>query len=352
MTSRRKFLQASLLSSITMLLNKKNFASSAEFSEPLLKADPIVISTWDAGLEANKAAWQILSSGGRALDAVEEGVKVTEASRSCCVGLGANPDRDGFVTLDASIMDEFFNCGSVAFLERIKHPISVARRVMEKTPHVMLVGNGAQQFAVAEGFPLEEQKLSPDAQEEYDKWLKKSEYKPVINIENRPDHQAGSKAHGPFAPAQLENGEWNHDTIGMVAMDANGNLSGSCTTSGMAFKMRGRVGDSPIIGAGLFVDNEVGACTATGQGEDVIRINGSHTVVELMRQGLSPEQACKKTIERIIRIKKDKAKEIQVAFLALNKKGEIGAFAIQKGFNYAIRSKASEKLIPAKSWFV
>ena len=349
-----------------MLLTKKNFASTIELDEPLLKANPIVISTWDAGLEANKAAWKILSGGGRALDAVEEGVKVTEASRSCCVGLGANPDRDGFVTLDASIMDEFFNCGSVAFLERIKHPISVARRVMEKTPHVMLVGSGAQQFAIAEGFPLEEQKLSPDARDAYDKWLKKSEYKPVINIENLPDRskglsngvlsdpleQADSKAHGPFAPAQLENGEWNHDTIGMVAMDANGNLSGSCTTSGMAFKMRGRVGDSPIIGAGLFVDNEVGACTATGQGEDVIRISGAHTVVELMRQGLSPEQACKKAIERIIRIKKDKAKEIQVAFLALNKKGQVGTYAIQKGFTYAIRNKTSEKLIPAKSWFV
>ena len=138
----------------------------------------------------------------------------------------------------------------------------------------------------------------------------------------------------------------------MVAMDANGDLSGSCTTSGMAFKMRGRVGDSPIIGSGLFVDNEVGACTATGQGEDVIRISGSHTVVELMRQGLSPEQACKKAIERIVRIKKDKAKEIQVAFIALNKKGEAGAYAIQKGFSYAIRNKTSEKLIPGKSWFV
>jgi len=359
MANRRRFLQASLLSSITMLLNKKNFASTIELHEPLLKAEPIVISTWDAGLEANKAAWKVLSGGGRALDAVEEGVKVTEASRSCCVGLGANPDRDGFVTLDASIMDEFFNCGSVAFLERIKHPISVARRVMEKTPHVMLVGSGAQQFAIAEGFLLEEQKLSPDAQDAYDKWLKKSEYKPVINIENLPDRskgvaleQAGSKAHGPFAPPQLENGEWNHDTIGMVAMDVNGNLSGSCTTSGMAFKMRGRVGDSPIIGAGLFVDNEVGACTATGQGEDVIRISGAHTVVELMRQGLSPEQACKKAIERIIRIKKDKAKEIQVAFLAISKKGAVGSYAVQRGFTYAIRNKTSEKLIPAKSWFV
>ena len=337
-------MQTSLLSSITILLNKWGFASGIELNESV-KGNPIVISTWDAGLDANKAAWKVLNGGGRALDAVEEGVKVTEASRSCCVGLNANPDRDGFVTLDASIMDESFNCGSVAFLERIKHPISVARRVMEKTPHVMLVGSGAQQFAMAEGFQLEEQKLSPDAQDAYDKWLKKSEYKPVINIENQ-------KGHGPFAPTQFENGEWNHDTIGMVAMDANGNLSGSCTTSGMAFKMRGRVGDSPIIGSGLFVDNEVGACTATGQGEDVIRISGSHTVVELMRQGLSPEQACKKTIERIVRIKKDKAKEIQVAFIALNKKGEVGAYAIQKGFSYAIRNKTSEKLIPGKSWFV
>ena len=325
-------------------MNKRGFASGIELNESV-KGNPIVISTWDAGLDANKAAWKVLNGGGRALDAVEEGVKVTEASRSCCVGLNANPDRDGFVTLDASIMDESFNCGSVAFLERIKHPISVARRVMEKTPHVMLVGSGAQQFAMAEGFQLEEQKLSPDAQDAYDKWLKKSEYKPVINIENQ-------KGHGPFAPTQFENGEWNHDTIGMVAMDANGNLSGSCTTSGMAFKMRGRVGDSPIIGSGLFVDNEVGACTATGQGEDVIRISGSHTVVELMRQGLSPEQACKKAIERIVRIKKEKAKEIQVAFIALNKKGEVGAYAIQKGFSYAIRNKSNEKLIPGKSWFV
>lgn len=327
-----------------MILNKKDFDSSIELNEQT-KGSPIVVSTWDAGLDANKAAWKILSSGGRALDAVEEGVKVTEASRSCCVGLGANPDRDGYVTLDASIMDEFFNCGSVAFLERIKHPISVARRVMEKTPHVMLVGSGAQQFAIAEGFPLEEQKLSSEAHEAYEEWLKKSEYEPVINVENK-------KGHGPFSPAQFDNGEWNHDTIGMVAMDVKGNLSGSCTTSGMAFKMRGRVGDSPIIGSGLFVDNEIGACTATGQGEEVIRISGSHTVVELMRQGLSPEQACKKAVERIIRIKKDKAKEIQVAFLALNKKGQVGSFAIQEGFSYAIRNNATEKLIPAKSWFV
>ena len=329
----------------------------------IVKGKPVVISTWDAGLRANKAAWEILGKGGRALDAVEKGVMVTELEQNCCVGLGANPDRDGFVTLDACIMDEFSNCGSVAFLERIKHPISVARRVMEKTPHVMLVGSGAQQFAVAEGFPLEEQKLSPDAKKSYENWLKTSEYKPpAINVESLPVRQAGlpvrlaglpvqpigNKDHGPFAPYKLENGDWNHDTIGMVAMDTNGNLSGSCTTSGAGFKMRGRLGDSPIIGAGLFVDNEVGACTSTGQGEDVIRVAGSHSVIELMRQGLSPELACKKIVERIIKIKGAKAKDIQVAFLAVNKKGQVGSYAIHKGFSYAIKTNEMEKMVAAK----
>jgi N4-(beta-N-acetylglucosaminyl)-L-asparaginase len=343
MADRRKFLQTGLLGSLAFLINKKAVATLN--SNSALKGNPIVVSTWSDGIAANKAAWEVLNKGGRALDAVEKGVMVTESSQNCCVGLGANPDRDGFVTLDASIMDENFNCGSVAFLERIKHPISVARRIMEKTPHVMLVGSGAQQFAIAEGFPLEDQKLSADAQKAYDNWLKKSAYKsPAINVENKKDH-------GPFAPAKLENGEWNHDTIGMVAMDANGNLSGSCTTSGAGFKMRGRVGDSPIIGAGLFVDNEVGACTATGQGEDVIRICGSHTVVENMRQGLSPEAACKKTIERIAKIKGEKAKEIQVGFLALDKRGAVGAFALHPGFVFAVRKNGVEELVKAKSLF-
>ena len=193
----------------------------------------------------------------------------------------------------------------------------------------MLVGSGAQQFAVEEGFPLESGKLSDDADRNYRNWLKKSEYKPVINIENTQKQTA-------FAPNKLDSGEWNHDTIGMVAMDANGNLSGSCTTSGMGFKMRGRLGDSPISGAGVFVDNEVGAATATGQGEDVIRICGSHLVVELMRGGLSPEMACKAAVERIIKIKGAKAKDIQVGFIAINKKGEYGGYCIQKGFNFAV----------------
>ncbi len=339
MVNRRKFIKASAFTGFASLLTKDAWSIDTPGT---VKGKPVVISTWNAGINANKGAWEILSKGGRALDAVEKGVMVTEAEQNCCVGLGANPDRDGFVTLDACIMDEFSNCGSVAFLERIKHPIAVARRVMEKTPHVMLVGSGAQQFAVAEGFPLEEQKLSPNAQNNYNEWLKESQYKsPSINVENK-------QGHGPFAPYKLADGEWNHDTIGMVAMDANGNLSGSCTTSGAGFKMRGRLGDSPIIGAGLFVDNEVGACTATGQGEDVIRVAGSHTVVELMRQGLSPEAACKKAIERIIKIKGAKAKDIQVAFLAVNKKGQVGAYSIHKGFEYAIRTNEIEKMVKAK----
>lgn len=307
---------------------------------------PVVVSTWDAGLEANKGAWEVLGKGGAALDAVEKGVMVTEASQNCCVGLNANPDRDGFVTLDASIMDHQFHCGSVGALERIKHPISVARRVMEKTPHVMLVGEGAQKFAIAEGFPLEPQKLSAEAEKAYKEWLIESKYEPQINREN-----IQNKGHGPYAPERYTDGSWNHDTIGMVAMDAKGNLSGSCTTSGMGFKMRGRLGDSPIIGAGLYVDNQVGACTATGQGEDVIRVAGSHSVVELMRQGYSPEMACKKIVERIIKIKGADAKKIQVAFLAVNKQGVVGSFAIHKGFSYALKTSKIEKLIEAKSWF-
>lgn len=341
MINRKKFLQLSGLSAFSTLLIKNANAAYTPNS-----GGPIVISTWDQGLTANKGAWEVLGSGGNALDAVEKGVMVTEASQNCCVGLGANPDREGFVTLDACIMDHKFNCGSVAFLERIKHPISVARRVMEKTPHVMLVGDGAQKFAISEGFPLEPQLLSEEAEKNYKQWLRESKYEPAINHEN-----TENKGHGPFAPHQFDNGEWNHDTIGMVAMDAKGNLSGSCTTSGMGFKMRGRLGDSPIIGAGLYVDNNVGACTATGQGEDVIRIAGSHSVVEMMRQGYGPEMACQKIIERIVKIKCEDAKKIQVAFLALNKHGVPGAFAIHKGFNYAIKTRSGERLIPAKSWF-
>ncbi|MBS1489178.1 MAG: N(4)-(beta-N-acetylglucosaminyl)-L-asparaginase [Bacteroidetes bacterium] len=319
-TSRRKFiLSSSLLASFGSL--------SKIFAQEKTSTKPVVISTWNFGAAANVEAWKILSKDGRSLDAVEAGVQVPEGDpKETSVGLGGLPDRDGRVTLDACIMDEFSNCGAVACLEHIVHPISVARKVMEKTPHVLLVGDGALQFALANGFK-KENLLTPESEKIWKEWLKKAEYKPIVNIEN-------------------------HDTIGMIALDASQNLSGACTTSGMAFKLHGRVGDSPIIGAGLFVDNEIGAATSTGVGEEVIRICGSHLVVELMRQGRSPQQACEQAVQRIVKNQPGKSKEMQVGFLALNKNGEIGAYALQKGFTYAVYSpEVPNTIFESKSYY-
>lgn len=302
---------------------------------------PIVVSTWDSGMPVNTAAWQVLGVGGSSLDAVEKGANHIEDTINCCVGLGGYPDRDGIVTLDACIMDHEANCGAVAGLEQIKHPISVARKIMELTPHVLLVGDGAQQFALENGFKKESRELSPSATTAFKNWLKNSNYRPEINIENK-------KSHGPFAPAFFDDGSPNHDTMGLLAMDSNKRLAGAVTTSGMAFKIHGRAGDSPIIGAGLFVDNEIGAATSSGVGEEVIRICGTHLVVEFMRQGYSPEKACKKAVERIVNRDPEKAKTIQVGFLAMNKKGEHGAYSIQKGFVYSLKNKKEEKIIPSK----
>lgn len=317
--NRRNFIKQSSLVTLSAMIPKINLEikSQGEVNKP------IVISTWNFGLKANDKAWEILSDSGRALDAVEQGVRLTENDPSeRSVGYGGRPDREGRVTLDACIMDENHNIGSVAFLEHIKNPISVARAVMEKTPYVMLVGEGALRFAISQGFK-KENLLTPDSEKEWKEWLKKSEYIPKVNIEN-------------------------HDTIGMVALDAKGNLSGACTTSGLAYKINGRVGDSPIIGAGLYVDNEVGAATATGHGEEVIRMVGAHLVVELMRQGKSPQQACREAVDRIIAIAKRRGKDIksiQVGFIALNKSGEHGAYCIQSGFEYAVRDSSGSKLI-------
>ena len=332
---RRKFLHLSALSA-PLLVSGKSIANG--FTPPTL---PIVISTWDSGMAVNAEAWKVLSANGRSLDAIEAGARQIEDSINCCVGLGGNPDRDGIVTLDACIMDEHSNCGAVAGLEQIKHPISVARKLMENTPHVLLVGNGAQQFALENGFTKEPAKLSADAERTYKQWLKKSEYKPVINIENQ-------KQHGPFAPNFFEDGTPNHDTMGLLAIDVKGNLSGGVTTSGMAFKLHGRVGDSAGIGAGLFVDNEIGAATSSGVGEEVIRICGTHLVVEFMRQGNSPEMACKKAVERIVKRDPEKAKTLQVGFLAINKKGEYGAYAIQKGFVFSVKTNSENQIHSSK----
>ncbi len=332
MQTRRNFLRWSALG-----LPFVSFSQTLAKSKVSAATKPIVVSTWDSGLPVNAVAWKVLrEQNGRALDAVEAGARSIEDSINCCVGLGGNPDRDGIVTLDACIMDEKANCGSVAGLSYIKHPISVARKLMETTPHVMLVGEGALHFALANGFPKESGKLSKDAEKAYKAWLKKSEYKPVINIEQQQINAKKNKGNGPFAPNRFEDGSPNHDTMGTIAMDAAGNLSGACTTSGMAFKLHGRVGDSPIIGAGLFVDNEVGAVTGSGQGEEVIRVAGAALIVEMMRMGKSPKEACKIAIERIVKINPEKAKTFQVGFIAINKAGEYGAYSIQPGFSYSV----------------
>jgi len=291
-------------------MNRRKFLT---LQKPLFSAiKPIVVATWDSGMPVNAAAWEILAKNGKSLDAVEAGAIFIENQINCCVGLGGYPDRDGIVTLDSCIMDEKANCGAVAGLERIKHPVSVARKVMENTPHVLLVGAGAQQFALENGFTLEPKQLSEDAQKAYTEWLKKSEYKPVINIENS---KPGNN-HGPFAPAFFEDGSPNHDTMGLIALDNSSNLSGAVTTSGMAYKIHGRVGE--------------------------------HTVVEYMRRGYSPAAACKKAVERIVKRDPQKAKEIQVGFLALNKKGQYGAYAIQKGFVFSVKSVTENRIVPAR----
>jgi len=335
---RRDFLRNSLLS---VPVISSNFQATT-MKQP---TKPIVVSTWDFGRAANAEAWKVLKNNGRALDAIEQGARITEADQSNkTVGYGGYPDRDGRVTLDACIMDEKGNCGSVMCLEHIKHPISVARMVMEKTPHVILVAEGALQFALANGFQ-KENLLTPDSEQAWKEWLKKSNYSPVMNIENKLYNQ--KEPDSGFFPGSID----NHDTIGILALDTHGNLSGGCTTSGMAFKMHGRVGDSPVIGAGLFVDSEVGAATSTGVGEEVIKCVGSHLVVEYMRQGNSPREACKKVVERIAKRDPQKAEKIQIGFLAIDTQGNYGAYALQKGFSFAVKSDKEEIVIPGESYF-
>ncbi|MBA2407425.1 MAG: N(4)-(beta-N-acetylglucosaminyl)-L-asparaginase [Chitinophagales bacterium] len=324
MSSRRKFIRnVSLTAASAALIPSITKADKKRRVEQLLAEGGIVLSTWKHGLNANVKAVEILNNGGRPVDAAQQGVMVVESDpTNTSVGLAGYPDRDGHVTLDACLMDEFGNAGSVTFLEGIEHPVSVARLVMDKTPHVMLSGEGALQFALLNGF-TQRKGLSPQAKQAYAEWLKTSSYKPTGEAKD-------------------------HDTIGLILRDSRGNFSGACTTSGLAFKMHGRVGDSPIIGAGLFVDSEVGTATATGVGEAVIKICGSHLIVELMRLGISPQRACEEAVKRIS-IKQKNYKDIQVGFLALNKAGEVGAFSIQPGFQYALAKEGKNDLMDAAS---
>lgn len=323
---RRAFIKLSAASTAAVAVagySNTYFASEKKYPIIELNSYPRVLSTWNHGLAANEAAWKIMERNGTALDAVEKGVRVTESDpNNRSVGLGGLPDANGLVTLDACIMDQSFNCGSVSFLQNIENPISVARKIMEDTPHVMLSGKGAYDFAIQKGFK-HKNLLTLEAKLAWEKWIKDAKkQKPIINNEN-------------------------HDTIGMLAIDKKGNLSGACTTSGWAYKLHGRVGDSPLIGAGLYVDNEVGASCATGLGEAVIRICGSHTVVELMRQGISPQNACKQAVERIIKAHNN-LDGLQVGFIALNKQGEFGAYSVYSGFNFALKDSKTNSLINSK----
>ncbi len=326
---RRKFLKNSGLSTAAIIASPlvtscKETTVETESSTPVLKnIRPVVIATWDVPNATNKA-WEVLNKEGNSLDAVEQGVMIEEADvTNQSVGNGGRPDRDGNVTLDACIMDKDSNCGAVVYIENIVHPVSVARKVMEDTPHVMLAGKGAEKFAIEKGFE-KENLLTEKSKEEWLEWKKTSQYQPIINIEN-------------------------HDTIGMLAIDKNGDLSGACTTSGMAYKMAGRVGDSPIIGAGLFIDNEVGGATATGMGELVVRTVGSFLIVELMRQGKSPQEACEEGVKRII-AKNKNYKDFQIGFIAINKNGETGGYCIHPGFSYRIYSEEGHINQPSTSY--
>ena len=330
MSNRRDFIHASMLAASALALPRASSAAQTGKTK--------IVSTWNFGIAANQSAWAVLSRGGSVLDAVEAGARVPEADLdNHSVGKGGYPDRDGIVTLDASIMHGDGRCGAVAGLEQIAHPISVARRVMERTPHVLLVGEGALQFALQQGFKKEDL-LTPDARKGWLKWLETSKYEPRINRENLEYRKS------------LPGGQDNHDTIGMLALDDRGQLAGACTTSGMAWKLRGRVGDSPIIGAGLYVDNEIGGATSTGVGEEVIRNAGSFLVVELMRQGRTPQQACEEAVRRIVKKHPDGARKLQVGFLALDRNGEVGAYAIHKGFSYAVcDAQKQDRLLDSQS---
>jgi len=319
MATRREFLKKSTLASAFVISGMPVIKALGKKRNNEAGKKNIVISTWKFGIEANDAAIKVLKAGGKSLDAVEKGVMVTESDNHInSVGSGGLPDRDGHVTLDACIMDENGNCGAVGCLEGISHPISVARKVMETTPYLLLVGDGALQFAQESGFTKMEL-LTPESKAAWEKWKKENNYAPKTIDKN------------------------NHDTIGMLAIDANNNISGACTTSGLAWKMHGRVGDSAIIGSGLYVDNEVGGATSTGKGEANIKISGSAVIVELMRCGKTPQEACEEAIKRIVKKQPD-YKNFQLAYLAINKNGDVGAYALQKGFQYAVTTDDESKL--------
>jgi len=318
---RRTFIEKSTATTLGALIAPR-FFNSKKISPLKGNIQPLVVCTWSFD-KASAAALKALNDGKTSLEAAVEGVAIEENNPyNTTVGLGGAPDREGTVSLDACVMNHLGNCGAVLAVENIKNVAALAQAVMEKTPHVILTGNGAKNFALEQGF-VAGNLLTEESKLNWEKWLKTANYQPVINIEN-------------------------HDTIGMLCLDAQGNLSGSCTTSGLAYKMKGRVGDSPIIGSGLFVDNQVGAATATGLGEAVIKTVGSFLIVELMRNGYSPQNACEEAIQRILSTQ-EKKPDFQVGFIAINIAGEIGAYSIHQGFSYTYYQEGKAINVPSAS---
>jgi len=283
------------------------------------KNNPVIITTWDYP-SANEAAIKTLNNNGNAMDAAEAGCRVLEADeKNIYIGIGSLPDETGKVTLDSCVMDSNGNCGSVAFLQNIVHPVSVARKVMEETKHVMLVGEGARKFAISKGFK-QRNLLTKESRKAWRDWLK--------DRRQMTPHEA-------------------HDTISMLVQDGNGDLAGACTSGGWAYKLHGRVGDSPIIGAGLFVDNEVGSAAATGLGEEVIKTTGSFLVVELMRQGYSPTKACEEALKRVIKAHNGNP-DFQIGYIAMRKDGEVGSACLKWSFGYMVSKSGTSKFHEVK----
>jgi N4-(beta-N-acetylglucosaminyl)-L-asparaginase len=305
---------------------------------------PVALSTWKHGFEPNRVTYESLTKGGLALDAVELGAKYCESDLTCMsVGRGGIPDTEGFVTLDASIMDHVGNCGAVAFVRKYEHVASIARRVMMKTPHIMLVGDGAEEFARKEGFQ-ESDLITEKARALWQEWTKQPDQLHVrlrrstegeheYVFERIDDHGSRTQIDRSTIKAVNE----SHDTIGILSLDDQGHLAGACTTSGLAFKLHGRVGDSPIIGAGLFVDGEVAAAVATGTGELVMRACSTFHVVEMIRQGIDPSEACERAIQRIAR-DKHLNDDMQVGIIALRSDGAWSARSLRPGFQLAAAS--------------
>lgn len=279
----------------------------------------IVVSTWEFGYKANQKAWSILKEGGSALNSVVSGVAVAELDPEVrSVGFGGHPNADGIVQVDGAIMDgRNLGYGAVAGLERITTPAAVALQVMEKTEHVMLIGEGAFRFALECGFQ-EQEMLTPKTRAEWEAWR---------------DRGTGQDT----LPAD------SHDTIGMVALDACGDLAAACTTSGIAYKRPGRVGDSPLIGSGLYADNEVGAAVATGRGEEIARTCGSFAIINLIREGRSPQEACEAVVKHLVHRVPSSSRH-QMAYVAIDKKGNFGAAAARSPFPYAVTTKCENEL--------